>query len=180
MKIKLLLVILMFCTANLFAGDTLTLNNHKVFEGKIVKIKDRTVTFKSQNVKFEIPANQIHSLQFEDVDTRIYRRYLKLEDNDPSNCLKGGSDADMLHGKNGKHFALGLIFGPFAVLGTALSYPTPEDGKETIARSKNQELFSDVEYLSCYKKKVKIKLVTNAAIGWVVSTLLYILVIITK
>ncbi len=61
---------------------------------------------------------------------------------------------------------LGFLFGPLAIIGTALSNPTPERGKETYMMSKNKEQFSDPEYLSCYKKKAKQHLITMELSGW--------------
>lgn len=85
---------------------------------------------------------------------------------DPGKCLKGRQDADMYHGKGGAHFALGALFGPFAIIGAALANPTPQKGNETLQLSENQDMFDNPEYLQCYKKKAKKKNVGTAALGW--------------
>ena len=64
------------------------------------------------------------------------------------------------------HFFLGVLFGPFAMIGTALANPTPEKGKLTYMLSKNKDQFSDPQYLSCYKKKAKGQLIGMEASGW--------------
>jgi hypothetical protein len=64
------------------------------------------------------------------------------------------------------HVALGVLFGPFAVLGAAVSKPTPLKGKDTMALSQNKEMFSDSSYLNCYTKKARGQNVTNSLIGW--------------
>ncbi len=149
-----------------FAGDILTLNNHMVFEGKITKIKTCTVVFKTDGKNFSVPSSEIFSIQFEDLENKIYTDYMKMADGDPNKCLNGRLDAESYHGKKGVHFALGVLFGPFAIIGTALSNPTPERGKRTYMMSNNKDQFNDLEYLSCYKKKAKGQLIGAEALGW--------------
>ena len=85
---------------------------------------------------------------------------------DPNNCLSGRLDAENYHGKKGGHFVLGVLFGPFAMIGTALADPTPAKGKQTYMMSENKDQFNDPEYLSCYKKKAKGQLIGAEAAGW--------------
>ncbi|MDO9615988.1 MAG: hypothetical protein Q7J86_15885 [Bacteroidota bacterium] len=92
--------------------------------------------------------------------------YLKMADGDPNKCMNGRVDADNYHGKKGGHFVLGVLFGPFAMIGTALSNPTPEKGSNTFVMSKNKDQFSDPEYLSCYRSKAKGQLIGMEALGW--------------
>lgn len=149
-----------------YAGDVLTLNNEMVFEGKVKKIKDCTVIFKASGKKYVVPADEIFSIEFEDVRNKVYTKYMEIANQDSDKCLQGRLDAENHHGKKGGHFALGVLFGPFAMLGTALANPTPEKGKRTYMMSENKELFSDPEYLSCYKKKAKGQLIGMEALGW--------------
>jgi len=164
-KIVLTIVAILIAIAS-FAGDILTLNNEMVFEGKVTKIKDCAVVFKANGKKYIIPASEIFSLQFENTEDKVYTDYLKLLESDPELCLKGRLDAENYHGKKGGHFVLGFLFGPFAIVGTLLSNPTPERGKETYIMSKNKEIFNDPEYLSCYRKKAKGQLIGMEALGW--------------
>ena len=147
-----------------------------VFEGKITKIKDCTVVFKANGNKYVIPASEIFSLQFEDTEDNAYVDYMKMIDDAPNKCLTGRLDAEQYHGKKGGHFVLGVLFGPFAMVGTALANPTPEKGKQTYVMSANKELFSDLEYLSCYKSKAKGQLIGMEALGWG-AWILFVLVI---
>ena len=149
-----------------FAGDILKLNNEKVFEGKVTSIKKCVVHFKANGNKYVIPATDIFSIEFANHDDKVYKDYISSSLNDPNNCLNGRLDAESYHGKKAGHFVLGLLFGPFAMIGTALSNPTPERGKQTYMMSKNKEQFSDLEYLSCYKKKAKGQLIAMEGIGW--------------
>ena len=164
-KITLTITATLFAIAS-FAGDFLTLNNEMVFEGKVTKIKDCAVVFKADGHKYIVPASEIFSLQFENTEDKIYTDYMQMADGDPSKCLNGRLDAENYHGKKGGHFVLGVLFGPFAMIGTALANPTPEKGKQTYMMSKNKEQFSDPEYLSCYKKKAKGQLIEMEALGW--------------
>jgi len=78
-------------------------------------------------------------------------------------CFQGSSDAKEYHGKIGAHIALGFLFGPLAIIGTAVSNPTPEKGKDiySYALLENDELFSNPTYRKCYRKQAKRQL-----IGW--------------
>ncbi len=149
-----------------FAGDILTLNNEMVFEGKVTKIKECAVVFKANGHRYIVPASEIFSLQFENSEDKVYTDYMQMEYGDPNKCLNGRLDAENYHGKRGSHFVLGVLFGPFAMIGTALSNPTPDRGKQTYMMSRNKEQFSDPEYLSCYTKKAKGQLIGIEALGW--------------
>ena len=114
------------------------------------------------------------SIQFEDTENPIYENYVNLTITDPSKCILATSDAEQYHGKKGGHFALGVLFGPFAMIGTALANPSPLKGKQTLALSSNSALFNDPEYLMCYKKKAKAQLIGMEALGWAAWILLVI------
>jgi hypothetical protein len=149
-----------------YAGDVLTLTNAMVFEGKVTRIKECTLVFKTEKGRFHVPAADVATVAFEDPSDRVYLQYLAEIQDNPQNCLSGRLDAENFHGKKGGHFVLGVLFGPFAMIGTALASPSPEKGKNTYAFSKNQELFDDPMYLSCYRKKAKGQLIGMEALGW--------------
>ena len=72
----------------------------------------------------------------------------------------------------GEHFFLGLAFGPLAVIGTAiLAKPSPHnvDYKNKVGISQNKDQFSDPEYLMCYKKEAKKRLIGRECAGWAVG-----------
>jgi len=101
----------------------------------------------------------------------------ETQSGDPQNaCYQGRMDAENYHGKGGAHFALGVLFGPFAMIGTAVSNPTPERGMNTYVMSKNKELFSDPTYINCYKKKAKGRLIGMEGAGWASWILLLLLI----
>jgi hypothetical protein len=166
MKNFALIILATLLSSAVFGGDVLTLTNEMSFEGKVKKIKDCEVIFKSEGKRYKVPASEIHSLEFEDTDNKVYTKYLEMVDDAPNKCLNGRLDAENYHGKKGGHFALGVLFGPFAMIGTALANPTPDKGKDTYMLSKNEEQFDDPEYLSCYKKKAKGSLIGMEALGW--------------
>ena len=149
-----------------FAGDVLTLTNTMVFEGKVTRIKDCSIVFKADGDRYIIPVSDIFSIEFENTEDEVYTKYMKLADDDPNKCMNGKLDAELYHGKKGGHFLLGVLFGPFAMIGTALSNPIPEKGRQTYMLSKNREQFHDPEYLSCYKRKAKGQLIGAEALGW--------------
>ena len=158
------------------AGDIVTLNNSKVFAGKVTKIKNCMVTFMVDGDRYHIPAGDIHSIKFENQHDKVYRRYLNELEPDPYKCVNGRLDADNYHGKKSGHIALGFLFGPLAFLGTAMANPTPEKGQLTSQRSPNTELFNDPEYLDCYRKKAKGKLIGAESIGFSISLLMLLLI----
>jgi hypothetical protein len=171
MKTLIFAIFATFSTAGVFAGDILTLNNKMVFEGKITGITDCEVVFKAHGKKFTIPASDVYSLKFENTNDKIYRNYLKISNeglgksfSEP--CDNGTSDAKKYHGKKTLHVFLGLLFGPFAIVGTALSNPTPLKGKHTAIMSENKKQFENPEYLECYKKKAKRQLISMEGWGW--------------
>jgi hypothetical protein len=158
-------VVLIFSISS-FASDILTLNNEMTFEGQVTRIKDCSVFFRTEGQKFVIPASDIFSIQFENAEDKVYVEYMKMADGDPNKCMNGRVDADAYHGKKGGHFILGVLFGPFAMIGTALSNPTPDKGRNTLVMSKNKDQFSDPEYLTCYRSKAKGQLIGMEALGW--------------
>jgi hypothetical protein len=145
--------------------DAVILNNQKVFTGEIVRVKGCEVVFRFEGEKFTIPMADIKALDFANVNSNHYKRFNEFQV-DPESCAKAVNDATAYHGKGGLHFALGVLFGPFTVIGAAVSSPSPASGANTAALSANKELFNDAEYLNCYKKKARGKNVGNSAAGW--------------
>ena len=161
MKKLLFVFIGIMLYVNLSETDILSLNNQMVFSGKVLKIKNCMIVFKAQGTKYLVPASDIFSIQFGNVKDKVYVDYLKLQNEDSNKCLNGKLDAENYHGKETGHFVLGLLFGPFAIIGTAISNPTPVKGKHTLTMSQNKDQFNDPSYLSCYKKTVKGKPIGN-------------------
>lgn len=171
MKIFLVLILLVFNTISVFAGDLLTTTDHLVFQGKVTQIKDCIVTFKANGKKYEIPAKDIHSIYFERDDDKILIEYLALSESDTNKCLKGSLDAEFLHKRSGEYFLLGFLFGPVALIGAALGNPSPLRGNDTYSKSTNASIFSDPEYLSCYRKRARRDNAKKAALGFASSVL---------
>ena len=172
-KILLTFTFLHICCLS-FGGDVITLNNGQYFEGKITKIKSTCeIVFKSEGAKFIIPTSTIAFIQFENITNKVYRKYMSISG--PEACMQGQMDAGKFHGKKGGHVALGVLFGPFAMLGTLLASPTPDRGKSTFMMSENKDLFNNYEYIECYKKEAKSSLIGMEAIGWGVWILLAVL-----
>ncbi len=159
-----------------FGSDILVLNNQMAFEGKVVRIKGCSVVFKAASQKYIIPASDIYCLQFEDVEDKVYTKYLALADSDPSKCLKANDDARLLHGKKGGHYMLGMLFGPFAIVGTLLSNPLPYRGKDTYMLSENRDLFKDPVYLKCYMQRAKSDLILMEILGWATWALIVLII----
>jgi hypothetical protein len=142
-----------------------------VFEGKVTKIKECEIVFKADRKKYVVPAVEILSLQFENPNDKDISVYHKIAEGDSTACLKGALDAKKYHGKIANHIVLGMFLGPYAMIGTAFSNPTPEKGERTYTMSNNKELFDDPDYLECYKKKAKRKLIGIEGIGTGISVI---------
>jgi len=166
MKHALTTLMVILISVSSLAGDILTLNNQMVFEGKLSKIKDCAVVFKTEGKRYIVPASEIFSIQFENPENRVYTKYVEMAKGDTNACLNGRFDAENFHGKREAHFVLGVLFGPFAMIGTALSNPTPNRGRHTYLLSKNKDQFSDLEYLKCYRRKALTQLIGAEAAGW--------------
>ncbi len=166
MKNLFLAIFAVLLTNTSFAGDILTLTNQMTFEGKVVKIKQCEVIFKAGGEKFTVPASDIYAIHFESAADKVYVDYLELIDRNPEACAKGSYDAAEFHGKGFGHFALGFLFGPFAMIGTAIARPDPVTGTHTFRKSENHELFADPDYLKCYRRKAKAGNIAMEAVGW--------------
>ena len=166
-NLTLLIVTLCF-TLNSFAKDVITLQNQQKFEGKIVKLKDCSIVFKVEEKRYEIPSDNIFSIEFENTQNKLYHNYLKQAMVNENLCFQGQMDAQNFHGKKGGHFVLGVLFGPFAILGTALANPSPFNASNSMMMmsSEDKSKYSDPQYLSCYKRKAKGQLIAMEAAGW--------------
>ena len=165
-KFIIALIFLFYSQISFAFNDIITLNNNMSFQGKVTKIKNCEVSFKVDGEKYSIPSSEIFSIEFANINNKTYTNYLKISENEPDNCLNGTLDAEFYHRKKGGHFVLGVLFGPFAMIGTALANPTPDRGRNTYSMSNNKDLFTDPQYISCYKKKAKTQLITAEALGW--------------
>ena len=96
---NLLVLIALFFSVNSFAKDIITLQNLQKFEGKVVKLKDCSVVFKIEGSRFEIPSNNILSIEFEDSQNKLYKTYLNRIIADENLCFQGQMDAQNFHGK---------------------------------------------------------------------------------
>jgi len=156
------------------AFDKLTLTNGMQFQGDVVKVKACSVMFKTEVGKVEVPAKDIYSVEFENPNDEQFVEYLAVLDSADSTdkCMNGQMDAQRYHGKKGGHFVLGFLFGPLAVIGTAIvANPTPynAENNNTVGLSQNKDQFTDPEYLMCYKKEAKKRLIGRECAGWAVK-----------
>jgi hypothetical protein len=166
MKKKLLFLMFLVCSFAASSSDVLTLMNQMTFEGKVTKIKKCTVYFEVGTDHYEIPAVDIYSIQFGNLEDKVYTDYLEFQATNPEACVKGRADAEAFHGKKGGHFFLGFLFGPLAIIGTALANPTPDKGRDTYGATQNKDLLTDPVYINCYKKKAKGQLIGAEFLGW--------------
>lgn len=149
------------------SSDILTMLDGKMYQVDVIRVKSCELTVKIENEKFVIPATEIQSIEFENVNDPEYLDFIKMNQFGGDACLSGQQDAENFHGKKGGHIALGVLFGPFAILGTALfADPDPSKGAKTASMSTNKQMFSDPAYLQCYKKEAKSGLIKAEAIGW--------------
>ena len=175
MKKTCILLMLLLVGYTSTAKDILILKNQQKFEVKIKKIKDCAVVFKIGRDKYTIPADEIHAIEFENTQDKVYTDYLQRLSTTENLCLKARHDATNFHGKQVGHFFLGVLFGPFAIIGTALANPTPYSSSNTLLLSTNKDYFSSPEYLICYKKRAKGILITMEALGYFSYLMVYLM-----
>ena len=148
-------------------NDVMVLTNNLTFRGDVIRIKDCQVVFRAEHGgRYNIPASDIAILTFGDPSDKVYTDYLTLTAAEENACMKGSADGKAFHGKAGLHVALGVLFGPIAMIGAAVSRPDPMNGARTTEMSKNSALFTDPQYLECYRKAAKGKNVGATAAGW--------------
>lgn len=178
MKKVILSLLTVFTLVSANAADKLTLTNGMKFQGDVVKVKGCSVIFKSEAGRVEVPAKDIYSVEFENPNDKEFLKYVELLESEGTGdkCINGQMDAENYHGKKGGHFALGVLFGPFAVIGTAIgANPTPYNGRNTVSLSPNKDQFNDPEYLLCYKKQAKASLIGMECAGWA-TWILFVLI----
>lgn len=178
MKKKFLIVLLALLMNSIctWASDVMTLANGMAFSGEVVRVRKCELVFKSDNGgRFVVPAADIATVQFSDPFSPVYVKYLSSIDADDNACMKGASDAKAFHGQTGAHVALGILLGPLGVVAAAVSNPQPSGGARTSEMSKNASLFSDPQYLECYKKAARSKNVGSTAAGWGMWILLFLM-----
>ncbi len=166
MKKTSIFFLAMLSAFTMYANDTLVLMNQMTFVGKVQKVKSCMLTFKTDGATYDIPATEIFSVKFADTQDKVSTKYLEQSKNDQNNCIAGHIDAENFHGKKGVHFTLGFLFGPFAMIGTAMTNPKPQKGRETMLMSTNKALFNDPEYLLCYKRRAKTMMIGYNLLGW--------------
>ena len=172
---SILSILISVAFSNLNAGDVLILPNGNQYEGKVVKLKGCDVIFRSNGSRYVIPAGEIHSIHFEDENNKVLKDYQELTSDEGINkCMEGAKDAANFHGKKGAHVALGFCFGGFSMIGTALADCGPMKGSETMLLSKNKPLFTDYEYIQCYKKEARKNLLIMEAVGWGAFIVIYL------
>ncbi|MBN1597602.1 MAG: hypothetical protein JW894_04870 [Bacteroidales bacterium] len=121
--------------------------------------KNETETV-NQPITYQIPQN------LSQTEINLDKNYVSIPISMTDKCIHGTNDADNLHGKGAAHFIYGVAFGPFALIGAAVSTPTPETGIRTTMMSPNKSLFNDPSYRTCYTQKARKKNIGNAALGW--------------
>jgi hypothetical protein len=173
MKKIISLLFTLFLVNSTFAFDQLTLLNKATFEGWVTSIDDKVVQFNFNQEVFNIPIVDVETIVFENTLNPLLIKFQEKCSEDA--CSKGSLDAEMYHGKKGVHFALGMLFGPFSMIGTALSNPNPRNSKHTYIDSQNKDYFNNAEYLLCYKKTAKRKLIGMEALGWATWILIVLL-----
>jgi hypothetical protein len=167
---KLILLIFSFLISiNLCAEGNLIIENQKWLEDNDINSLDCNSKINVEQKQYILTITDIVSLQLEEPYSSVENSFIKSCIEDSIKCINGSFDAKKYHGKKGQHILLGMFLGPYAMIGTALSNPTPERGEKTMSMSKNNELFNDPEYRKCYKKKAKRQLIGMEAIGTGIS-----------
>ncbi len=168
MKWKLFIVLSILSTTCIYAQDILVKKSGDSLKVKILEVGLSEIKYKNfddlDGITYGIFKSSVVCIRYKNGRVEYFDE--KEELSAEKLCYCGHTDAARYHGKKGTHFVLGVLFGPFAMLGTAASKPTPRKGRRTYKLSQNSHLFSDLTYLKCYRKKAKSDLIGMEALGW--------------
>ena len=159
------------------SGDSITVN---VLESGLTEIKYKKYE-DPHDITYGILKTEVSMIRYGSgrierfVDGKIAEDEVSLSPEEKCSC--GKSDAAMYHGKKTGHFVLGLFFGPYAMIGTAIAKQTPQKGSHTYELSKNKKLFTDPYYLRCYRKKAKGDLLGMEAQGLIAGIVIPLAII---
>lgn len=158
--------------ANDFSKDVLVLANGSMHQGSVERVHTCAIQFSVGEFTYDIPACDIAEVHFSNPESRAARKMAEiLEDADA--CFTGQTDAQH-HGHGVGHFASGLFFGAFGVIGCAVTKRTPYKSNNPELITVNQSMWSDPAYLACYNKSARSKAVSTSALGWLTWVLFLI------
>lgn len=177
----LLSVIILLTSTQAFSQDVIYTMEGEKQEARVQVVGPETITYQrvadSADVKRKLSLSQVYMIRYENGQEEIIAgdanpstgtkpdtgsTTATTADGKPltalseeKKCALGKSDAKAYHGKKGLHVVYGLLLGPIAPIGAALSSPSPQSGSATVLQSENQALFDDPVYRSCYEKQAK-------------------------
>ena len=142
---KIMIGLIMFAATFAYANgnDVIGLKNKIQFCGTVLDVTDSSALFTVNGIIYEIPTVDIDFIALKDSNTKAAQSLADVFSDNPNLCMLGQCDAEMYHGKTGGAFVLGMLVGPFAVIGYALTRPDPYDGKNTVMMSHNSQYFSN-------------------------------------
>lgn len=174
MQTKMLIFAFIILNVNIKAQDTLKEN--KLKEPEVMYFSEDGTINKNDTIVIGTKINVVESQQDSTINVKkpnsihsnvIPKTTIVYNTTFASELrIMGASDARLYHKKTGQHIVLGILFGGFAIVGVALSRPTPERGKLTSLLSKNRKYFNDPIYRKAYRKAARGKNVINTTIGW--------------
>lgn len=166
MKLIFLSFLAVVFATNIIAKVITTLKNQLLFEGKVLRFQECEIHFRAAGQKYVNPSADMLSFEFEDAYDKVCRNYLEIQTTNQDLCLQGQFEVDNYHGKEAGHFFLGVLLGLYAMIGKAISNPTPYGGRKTYIQLQNSDYFNDPEFLSRCEKKINGKLTGMEATGW--------------
>lgn len=158
--------------SSLCAQDIILLKDGKEVRAKVKSVGTSEIKYHDfENLtgpEYSIEKNMVFMITYENGKKDVFSESpsTTIASTKAGPCEAGTRDAELYHRRTGTHVILGVLTGPFAAIGAALSHPTPERGRETMAKSKNKEYFQVDEYRECYQKKARSKNVVNSLAGW--------------
>lgn len=168
------LLLLSVCLSFAAQADFIQLTNGDLFEGKVLKVYEGELLFKTEAGTYFIPQQD---LQCVNLDHRSKRKEKALDDmfaTPAEDTCSRGSVAGGMHGHGFGQFCAGF-FGSLIGVGIVMIVDkTPSKSKNLLMVADDRDVWTDPSYLACYDKAAKKKALTNSGLGMLTYVVLYL------
>lgn len=153
-------------------ADFVQLKNGKLFEGKVVRVFESELAFKTSVGTFFIPGSDLQCVNIEKIRPKQERALASMFASSADACSRGTS-AGTMHGHGFGQFCAGFFGSLLGVGIVMLVDKTPAKSKNLIMVATDDDVWTDPGYLMCYNKAAKSKALINSGLGCITYLVLY-------